>query len=393
MNITIYTAADFPSGGAAENYIRQMALGLLENGVRINVIRTRGRMYFGENYTGVPCSNFLFSRRPKNELLKFFEMSIISLFIPFSVLINKIKFKTDVIILDGVDYAYYSIPFVFTALLLNVKTIRILGDYYETKTLSPVWWKFPKVIFYKLQFQLIDQLFNGIIVFSEFLKKEAETHGVKENNIILIPHFIDVKWFAIDKAKRISTNDKITIGYCGTANVANGIIDLIDAFKTIHKKFENSELLIIGQPTKEILSSIKETISFSPKLSICITGHISKQLVKDKLNSCEILVNPRRSGRFAEAGFPTKLGEYFSVKKAVVSTLTGDVKMYFIDKNELVIAAPNNPESLAQGITYLINNPEDAERIANNGYHWAVENLDYISNSKKLLNFLVRIIN
>ena len=74
--------------------------------------------------------------------------------------------------------------------------------------------------------------------------------------------------------------------------------------------------------------------------------------------------------------------------KPVVSTLVGDLIHYFKDKNELVFAEPNNPESIVEAIEYLYNNEKEAKKIGLNGYNWASHNLDNIQNSTKLINFI-----
>jgi glycosyltransferase involved in cell wall biosynthesis len=115
---------------------------------------------------------------------------------------------------------------------------------------------------------------------------------------------------------------------------------------------------------------------------------MSRDKIPETLLTCDILVNPRKSGVFAEAGFPTKLGEYFSTKKPVISTRVGDIKSYFTDKNELVLVEPDNPDQLSLAIIYLTENKSQAKRIGDNGYGWAIRNLDFKTNTKKLIDFL-----
>jgi len=98
-NITVYTASDFPFGGAPENFVRQMALGIYECGAGIRIVRLRGRIYGGENNTTIHCSNFIFTKRSKNELLKFGELLLIIFYTPLHILIDKLRNKTDAIIL------------------------------------------------------------------------------------------------------------------------------------------------------------------------------------------------------------------------------------------------------------------------------------------------------
>ena len=59
MNIAIYTTGDFPYGGAPESFVRQMALGLHENNMNVEVIRWRGDKYQRENDLPIERVNYL----------------------------------------------------------------------------------------------------------------------------------------------------------------------------------------------------------------------------------------------------------------------------------------------------------------------------------------------
>lgn len=385
MNITIYTTFDFPSGVAPENFLRQMALGLNECVANIRIIRLRGRMYGDENNTCIHSSNLLFKSRPKNEVLKVLELIAIILFVPFSVIASKLCYKSNVIILYGIEHSYYCIPFVLTSKLFNIKIFRIITDYYD---IVPIWWQRLNVFFYEHQFKYIDKLFTGIVVLSKYLKDHEIKNGVQKTKILLIPHFIDILSFTSENVITEHQSSKTIIGFCGTPSISNGILDLMEAFKIVNKEYDNIELLIIGNPSESIKRLIDEQTMISNHQNITYTGYLQKEDVKVNLNRCSILVNPRKSGRIAEAGFPTKLGEYFACKKPVVTTKVGDISSYFTSNVELMIAESDNPEDLAKKIIWLIQNPKEKATIADNGYNWAIKNLNYINNAQKLYAFI-----
>jgi glycosyltransferase involved in cell wall biosynthesis len=150
------------------------------------------------------------------------------------------------------------------------------------------------------------------------------------------------------------------------------------------KCHENVRLLIIGKIPDKILPKIKK---LSCK-NIHFAGFLKKEELEPMIFTSSILVNPRQSGVLADAGFPTKLGEYFATKRPVVATKVGDLAHYFSDKEEIVFAEPNNPKSLADAILFLLENKEKGDQIGLKGFDWALNNLDYIKNSRKLIEFL-----
>lgn len=382
MNIVILTSGDFPYGGAPEALVRNLALGLNEISVNVEVVRLRGQRYKHSNDTNIKVTNYLFKKPFNLEFLKFIELILIISYIPFFVLNRKFIKKDDVILLYGIEYGYQIIPFIIFSKLVSIKCVRFITDSYRASTIMPVWWKSPKLYFYNLQITKFDKCLDGVIVLSKFLYDRSLKYGVKNSNLLLIPHFIEIKKNPDD----IKINNNNLIGFCGTVNVENGVLDLIKAFEIIRLNHSDAKLLIIGEVSADMKKKIQE-MGIDMK-NITFTGQLDKKNVEINLLKCSILVNPRQNGEWAEAGFPTKLGEYFAIKKPVVTTKTGDLKSYFTDKKELVFAEPNNPESLANAIEFIINNPEISSKIAENGYNWAVVNLDYKNNAYKLLNFI-----
>jgi len=381
MNIAIYTSGDFPYGGAAENFVRQMALGLYKNNAQVEVIRLRGDSYSRKNDTPVRRSNYLFNKSFTNEALKFFELLCVIFFVPISLLYRKIYKKDQIVLLYGIEYAYLVCPFIFWSKIFRIKCYRIITDSYMAKSLVPVWWKWPKYFFYAMQYKHFDRHLNGVIVLSRYLYGLCIKNRVKKEKVMLIPHFIDLNL----KNKKIPTNDvEDIICFCGTPSISNGIIDLVQAFAIVSKYRRNTKLLIIGKIPGDVFPEIKK---LNDK-SIHLTGYLKKDAIEPMMRSSSILVNPRQSGVWADAGFPTKLGEYFATKRPVVATRVGDLAYYFNDKEELVFAEPNNPRSLADAILFLLENKEKGNQIGLNGFNWASNNLDYIKNSQKLIEFL-----
>jgi glycosyltransferase involved in cell wall biosynthesis len=94
-------------------------------------------------------------------------------------------------------------------------------------------------------------------------------------------------------------------------------------------------------------------------------------------------------GILADSGFPTKIGEYFAAEKIVVATKVGDLGLYFTEKEELIFAEPNNPISICNAINFALQNQDLALQIAEKGNKWAMNNLDYKNNTKKLIEFIL----
>jgi glycosyltransferase involved in cell wall biosynthesis len=383
MKISILTTSDYPYGGAGANFIREMVLGLDYNKVSVDVVRFWGDRYSNINDTPINCSNYIFARPFENELLKFIEFGIQILYIPIFVVRTKFFKQRNILVLFGIEPAYFVFPLTLFCRIFNMKCYRIIAEIFPENEIAPFWWRKPIIFFYRLQLEYFDKYLHGVIVLTNYLYSLCLKNGIKSNKMLLIPNFINLK----KKYISISGGSPFIIGFCGIPSIENGIIDLLMAFKMISKEdIPNSQLIIIGSIAPDIRQKIEILNLDVP--NIIFKGFLNKTEVENTYSICTVLINPRRTGVLAESGFPTKLGEYFATKKPVISTRVGDIKSYFTDKNELVFAEPNNPESIAQAIKYVFNNKEEAEIIGQNGYNWALKYLDSSTNSRKLIEFI-----
>ena len=127
--------------------------------------------------------------------------------------------------------------------------------------------------------------------------------------------------------------------------------------------------------------------------NITFTGLVSYSLIPELLHSCQILALTRPNGIFAEAGFPTKLGEYFACKKPVVITKVGDMLKYFKNEEHVILVEPENTVSIAKGLEKLISDHKLSEKLSNNAYAWMNKNLNNKNVAINIDHFLNGLLN
>lgn len=387
--ISVLTTSDFPYKGAAENFVRLMALGLFENNVDVEVIRFWGDRYSNKNNTPVRCSNYLFSKPWNKEFLKFFELLFQILYVPLFIFKRKYLQKDRAIILYGLDRAYIVAPLLFFARIASLKCFRVITEIYLPESYATKWWRKPLVFFGWAQLRCFDRYLSGIIVLSQYLLSICLKNKVRKQKIITIPHFINIE--GVNNSKQFNTEpeSEFIVTYCGTCTTENGVTDLLQAYIYLRKKevLVDSKLKIIGPLDRSVTAFIDELDPID-KVSIEIMGELNAQEVENELYLSSVLVNPRRQTILADSGFPTKLGEYFATKLPVVTTKIGDLRVYFEDKNQVIFANPNDYLSLAMAIRFVLVDKMGSSRIGLNGYEWAKRNLGYKTNARTLLSFI-----
>lgn len=401
-NIKIITYDNFPFGGAPANLLRYFAVALACENNDVEVILPTGNIYGKKidinskrngNVDNVRYKHLCFIVHPRNYFGKLLDI-ICGLILPILYL-NKENFKKriDKILIYDTHISRILVP-LFIKKMLGTKLIIIIYEFYEKPksrflSLSLLKW-------YDFYFGLkyLSRYADGYIVASNFLKKYVQDTLKVSKDILVLPNLMDPNNFHVSENKPF-INNKITIGYAGTPTRKDGVIDLIESFGVLNKKYPNTHLLIIGDiidANNTAIPQLKDrALKLGVKENITFTGLVSFSKIPELLNSCQILALTRPNGVFAEAGFPTKLGEYFACRKPVVITRVGDIPTYFKNEEHLIIVNPEDIESIVNGFEKLLTDDELCEKICNNAYNWMDANLNYRNISSKLSEFIDKV--
>lgn len=387
-NIVLVSYDNFPYGGASANLLRYFAMGLARLGNKIDVLLPTGN-YYGQNLDhnknragvlekNVNYKHLGFIHHPRKMAGKLVD-NLLGIILPFIYLLkNKQRKEVDLIIC-------YNVRFIKTLMLLLVKKITqkklviILPEFYEKPAAKFFSINLFKWYSFYFSMKYLIRYADGFIVLSHYLKDFVTEQVRSRKPILIMPNLIDPERFERKNIKPFKEG-KITIGYVGTPTRKDGVIDLMQSFSKLNKKYPETHLLIVGDITngKTVIPNLKE---YAEELdvsdNISFTGLISHEKIPDFLHSCQILALTRPRGIFAEAGFPTKLGEYFACKKPVVITNIGDMPRYFTHEKHVMLVEAENIGSIFLGFENLILKQDLREVLSKNSYDWMLENLSY----------------
>jgi len=395
MNIIITgTGFSFPDGTGATSRVIAFAKGLMHHGAKVNVLcpkPTESKHTGNRNlqlkgvYEGIPfeytCGQRMIARSRFGALLLYLKglwyacQSILSInkkqpvdamllwyaelplnFFVFSVMA---KFIGAVLIVEKSEF-----PFVYSS---KTFTVRVMLFIYEKVTL--------KVI-------------DGAIVISSFLEEYFIAHINGSAKILRMPILVDTVCFA--SMPRNGEHTKHRIIFCGNLENNGEVLDLLKAFGEVANDYPQWNLELIGPlPHWKTENAIRE---FLVKLGlverVTFFGAVPRVEIPAKLNVGDIMVLPRASGSFSTAGFPTKLGEYLATGKPVVVTATGDIPKYLKDNESAYLVSPDNIDSFAKRLRYVMSHNEEASEVGMRGRDVAIREFDLYGQSKRLLNFI-----
>ena len=392
----------FPHSQGGASRVRLFVRGLVQSGNHVHIILTRPSEYngnilnikfkgsfYGSEYeytagTTIVGNNF-FKRRILN-----FKGFIVALYKLFSL---KRKKQIDCLILYTREFFTVALFGIFSR-LLGVRVFLEVCEWPEKFNETG----FNKLIKYHRNFKIYmfsryaHKFADAFIVISDYLQNKISNLTKNKKPLIKIPILVDLESFECNKSNK---NEEIfNIIYSGTPSYKDGIDYLLQSFKLVKLKINNSKLIIIGDtPGRSIIPLLKKKARELGILNdVIFKGSIHFSEIPKNLCEADVLVLERPEGIFSKAGFPTKLGEYLATGIPVVITKTGDIPKYLNDNESAFIVDPGNIKEFANKIMYIYKNPEESRNIAIKGKEVAKNNFDYVKQCAKLSDFINKII-
>jgi len=390
----LITSANFPSGGPGANYLNLFCRGLKLNGCDINVFLLKG-FAFGEFRYNGPRKNISdhgisytylgLRQRPGNILLKIADQ-LISLFRLHVMLLGLAGKRKSVTILLYNSDLFFNVPIHVISKITGIRLIKFAAEIIDSSQFGNSLFGRISRAAYMSNFKVLNKLSDKLIVFSNYLKTEFIRMGVSENRIIIQPNLTDFDYWEISPG-----NTSYDIGYSGAPYKKDGLYDLLEAVRLLDDSGLTVTVLIVGDTTfgNSLIPELREECRrLGIEDRVEFTGLVNSLTVKENLSHCKILAITRPDTIQTKAGFPTKLGEYFALRKPVLATQFGDMARYFTDGFDISLAECDNPISIAKKIRWMLENEVELERITERGYIKAMQLLEYKGAMKRVIGFL-----
>lgn len=205
---------------------------------------------------------------------------------------------------------------------------------------------------------------------------------------IILSTITDTSRFEAYNIQNLNNNKVYTLTYLGNMELSKDNVDnIIYAFSLLTKK-HNVLLNLFGTPQAKDKSKLKKIIS-DLNLNDKITFRfISYDNIPKILTESHILVSSQPRTKRAAGGFPTKLGEYLMSGRPTLLTDVGETSHFFKHKEHMFFAPPHDPISYAEQLDYIINNYDEALRIAAKGRELIIKEYSHLSAGIKIRNFL-----
>jgi glycosyltransferase involved in cell wall biosynthesis len=222
---------------------------------------------------------------------------------------------------------------------------------------------------------------NKVLCISDFLMKHT-AEKAPDKPILKIPAMVDFSKFTTDK--KIEENYLL---YCGHAAYWEVLFFILDAYEKINNKDYCLYLVSHGSP--DDMARVKNRIAQSPKKDqIKIFSKLPYADLVALYLSAKALLIPLRNTPQDIARFPHKTGEYCASAKTIVSTNIGELKNYFKDKENALLAENYDVAEYSDSLSFVIEEPEKCIEIGRKAHEVGKREFDHIALGKKIYDFM-----
>ncbi len=234
--------------------------------------------------------------------------------------------------------------------------------------------------------------FDLAVAVSRYLLEYATRHLRPAAQAILLPVMVDCDDYRPDDTPATAPR---LVTYVGMLNEKkDGVATLMAAFSRAASDFPDVALRLVGDSDEARVSNIPEFRRMAEELGIAdrveFTGQVPRSEIPRYLGEASIVVLARPSSQQADAGLPTKLGEYLAAGRPAIVTRTSDIAEYVRDGESAFLVPPDDTDALVAKLREVLADPDAAARTAAAGRRVAEERFDYRVTGRLLAEALRR---
>ena len=381
----------YPNGKASASRVRSYGKGFISNGIDVLVLLPVPRQRYFETLInpfsqGVDQNGVAYkymagtSRRSKYVLIRKIQDIV-----GYSLTLASIFFRSRpddyIIIYEGSPLWYY--------LCILVAHWRHLKVGLELNELPYVTGAETNKTKRKRRF-VLSQIFprvDFVLAISEPLVELSREHA-KKALVVKVPIIVEGELQGDD----FETPRTPYIFHSGTLyEQKDGICGMIEAFGMACQQINLPlEYILTGElkqsPHAEEIEEIVHRYHIEDKVKF--VGYLDIPTLRRYQKNCCLTIINKYDTRQNKYCFSTKLSEYLSFARPVITTSIGEANNYLKDNVNALIVAPHRPDLIAEKIVYLIRHPQEAKRIGDAGHQLVEKEFNCVYQTGRIIDLL-----
>jgi len=234
---------------------------------------------------------------------------------------------------------------------------------------------------------------DNVITISQGLKNELVKLGIASEKILVAPDGVDLNKFKNQNSKiKIKEElnlplDKNIVMYTGHLYDWKGAGVLLEVARNSQFSFFNFQTLFVFVGGTE--SDVKKFRDEARGLdNVVIVGYRPPAEIPQWLKAADVLVLPNSAKKEISSLYtsPLKMFEYMAAGNPIVATNLPSI-IEVLNESNAVLVDPDNSESLAQGIKFVLENNDQARALTDKAYQ-DVQNYSWQKRGEKIIEFI-----
>ncbi len=291
-------------------------------------------------------------------------------------------------------YHFHDPELMLVGLLLKIRGKRVIWDvheHYPNSILDKYY--LPKLLrrFVSKSFDLFERavvrFFDYVIYTTPFVGQRYETMKVRSGRIENYPISELSETFERDPQEKII--------YLGGMSRIRGLVEVVEAFGIIAKKYPRWELCLVGSCRPASLEqelkglAIRLGIEANVKF-VAWVPYQEKERLSSQASMGVVTYLPYANNTSC---LPNKLFDYMLVGLPVIAS---DFPLYreVVEPNRCgLIVDPSKPDQIARAMEYLIEHPQEARQMGEDGRRAVQEKYNWERESRRLLEIYETVLN
>lgn len=234
----------------------------------------------------------------------------------------------------------------------------------------------------------ISKAFHIITVAKE-RKNQLVSQGFDESKISVLSNTVDVDYLLkiplrLEQMKKYK--EKFVITYIGGFGVHRGLNTLLRSVSLIKHKINDLCLLLVGGSSSEVKNLKMLCHKLAIENYVEFIGWTDFKQIPSYIQLSKICIIPHTKSGHTDSTIPHKLFQYMLFEKPVIATDCLPLKRIIQECECGVIFKSGDPNSLADAILSLYNNPSLLEKLGINGKKAVISKYNWKKSEKTLLN-------
>ncbi len=177
-----------------------------------------------------------------------------------------------------------------------------------------------------------------------------------------------------------------TLGYLGGISIERGAIEVLHALEYLNQIGYDVNMIFAGPYSNDVISNAI-TMKMIDQKKCFFWGRVLPNEGWKIMAECHVgIATLHPSPNFIDS-YPTKIFEYTLLKLPVITSNFPLYRFVIEESNSGILVNPLNYLEISEAIIYLINNPEIASKMGENGRNAAFKSYSWDSEYNKLVDF------